>query len=428
MSHVGIVGAGWAGLAAAVVALEHGHQVSVWDARREPGGRARSQPPHDDAHAPQGPDNGQHLLMSAYSAVADLLARIGVDRAQVLLETPLDLRDALGCGLSLPQTRRRIPASIQLAWSLGRARGWSASDKASLLRWSWRVRGRVPPAEANVQSWLDGLSARVRDQLMTPLCVSALNLPPQQASATLFCRVLQDTLWASPRHWRLWLPRVALGEVFAEPALRWLRARGAQIHLGERIQRVQLIASGIRLQSAFDVDHLILAAPAGAAAQLAAQLPHASAQDWARSSAALQHTAIATAYARAPGLRLPRPMLRLRADHPHDAQFVFDLGRLGQRAGDLAAVLSAAPTDSDGLKEHLQGQLRQALGDPCLSVHQLVIEKRAAFAATPNVQRPAYKVCPKVWACGDYVQGPYPSTLEGAVRSALQLPWASLAV
>jgi hypothetical protein len=47
-----------------------------------------------------------------------------------------------------------------------------------------------------------------------------------------------------------------------------------------------------------------------------------------------------------------------------------------------------------------------------------VIEKRACFACTPNVKRPSPKISEGLLACGDYVQGPYPSTLEGAVRSA----------
>jgi hypothetical protein len=47
------------------------------------------------------------------------------------------------------------------------------------------------------------------------------------------------------------------------------------------------------------------------------------------------------------------------------------------------------------------------------------VEKRATFACTPGLQRPALAIAPGLWACGDYVEGPYPATLEGAVRSAI---------
>jgi predicted NAD/FAD-dependent oxidoreductase len=53
---------------------------------------------------------------------------------------------------------------------------------------------------------------------------------------------------------------------------------------------------------------------------------------------------------------------------------------------------------------------------------QTVIERRATFACTPGLQRPGLQVVPgqtRLLACGDYVAGPYPATLEGAVRSGL---------
>jgi len=49
-----------------------------------------------------------------------------------------------------------------------------------------------------------------------------------------------------------------------------------------------------------------------------------------------------------------------------------------------------------------------------------VVEKRATFACTPQLQRPATRIAPALLACGDYVAGPYPATLEGAVRSGVQ--------
>jgi squalene-associated FAD-dependent desaturase len=426
VSHVGIIGAGWAGLSAAVIAIERGHRVTIWEAQRLPGGRARTQA-RKASHDGPARDNGQHLLISAYSGVADMLARIGVHREDVLLEAPLDLRDHSGQGLVLPKAQGHLGVTLPLAMAVLRARGWSWRDKLSLARWAWRVQDKTPAADARVSELLDGLPPKLREDLLAPLCISALNLPPEQASAALFHRVLRDSLWASPKHWRAWLPKVPLGEVFAEPAAQWLSERGAQWHWGERVCELRLSAEGIRVQSDVTVDQLVLATPAWVAADLVQSLPHSQAHAWAATAAALQHTAIATVYAHAPGLRLPRPMLALPSRHPWDAQFVFDAGRLGHPCGHLAAVLSHAPKDGQGLKAHVQAQLRSALGDPSLCVQQVVLEKRATFAASPGVLRPPALVCPKIWACGDHVQGPYPATLEGAVRSAMGLPWDSLA-
>jgi predicted NAD/FAD-dependent oxidoreductase len=63
-----------------------------------------------------------------------------------------------------------------------------------------------------------------------------------------------------------------------------------------------------------------------------------------------------------------------------------------------------------------QGQAQLGLE---LELVQTIVEKRATFACTPGLQRPAALIAPGLLACGDYVAGPYPATLEGAVRSGL---------
>jgi hypothetical protein len=114
---------------------------------------------------------------------------------------------------------------------------------------------------------------------------------------------------------------------------------------------------------------------------------------------------------------LPLPMLSLRSDARHPAQFVFDRAQLGGPAGLLAFVASASRGTLEELQEQVLAQAA-ALGWPVTPL-RTVVEKRATFACTPGLQRPAMAVAPGLWACGDYVEGPYPATLEGAVRSAL---------
>jgi predicted NAD/FAD-dependent oxidoreductase len=47
-------------------------------------------------------------------------------------------------------------------------------------------------------------------------------------------------------------------------------------------------------------------------------------------------------------------------------------------------------------------------------------DRRATFACTAGLKRPPSLVAPGLWAAGDYVEGPYPATLEGAVQAGLQ--------
>ena len=99
------------------------------------------------------------------------------------------------------------------------------------------------------------------------------------------------------------------------------------------------------------------------------------------------------------------------------AQFVFDRGQLGGPRGLLAFVASACTEDRDSLQSLVVAQALAQLGLELRTI-ATVIEKRATLACTPGLLRPAQTIAPGLLACGDYVDGPYPSTLEGAVRSA----------
>ena len=112
-------------------------------------------------------------------------------------------------------------------------------------------------------------------------------------------------------------------------------------------------------------------------------------------------------------------MLALRSTDEHPAQFVFDRGQLGGPAGLLAFVISTSQGERSVLEQQVQAQAQAELGLHHLQVVQTVVEKRATFACTPGLQRPASAIAPGLWACGDYIAGPYPATLEGAVRSGV---------
>ena len=156
----------------------------------------------------------------------------------------------------------------------------------------------------------------------------------------------------------------------------------------------------------------------------AARLSQPFAPDWAARAGALRYEPIVTVYAQSEGARLPEPMLVLHADDRHPAQFVFDRGRLGGPAGLLAFVISGAGAwVARGLAASEAATLEQArlalashLCAPLVPL-RTIVEKRATFRCTPMLDRPPLQVAPGLVAAGDYIDGPYPATLEGAVRS-----------
>ena len=415
---VAVVGAGWAGLAAAVAAVERGFDVTVYEATRSFGGRARTLPLAMPDGSTVRADNGQHILIGAYVETLRLMERVGVRPADVLLRLPLVLRDAQGRGIELPDW----PSPLDAAAGTLRASGWSWGDKFSLLRAAtgWQLAGFACAPGATVEALTRSLTPRVREELIDPLCVAALNTPAARASGQVFLRVLRDSLFGRGHPpWRgsnLLLPRQDLGRVLPDSAIAWLASRGAQLHVGKRVQALQRDGSGWVVEGA-SFDDVVLAVPSTEAARLVVA-SGIDATAWAEAAQSLAFEAIATVYATG-GPRLPLPMLALRTSAGAPAQFVFDRGQLGGPAGLLAFVVSASAGDKGTIESQVVAQAR-ALGWNVQPL-QTVVEKRATFACTPGLRRPAHAIAPGLWACGDYVDGPYPATLEGAVRSALQV-------
>jgi len=429
---IAIVGAGWAGLAAAVEATLAGHQAVVYEASHAIGGRARAV----KGSLPDGTamllDNGQHILIGAYTESLRLLHQVGVEPTTALLSLPLTLRFPDGRGLQFPAW----PTPLDAFAGIVSARGWRRADKWSLLRtaWGWQRRNFQCSASASVADLCQGLSPRVQAELIDPLCVSALNTPSAQASGQVFLRVLHDALLGVAGGARLLLPRVNLSELFPTAAQHWLSEHGGQWLLGARVSSVsqqgaQWCVHGERLpaQSTQDgcFDAVILATSASesvrvieSSVQTASETIAKSLHQWTHISRALHFESIATVYAWGAGAALALPMLCLRSDVSHPAQFAFDRGQLGGPAGLLAFVVSASNGERDTLTAQVLAQARQQLGLNLQAV-QTIVEKRATFACTPALLRPAQNIAPGLFTAGDYVAGPYPATLEGAVRSGV---------
>ncbi|KNZ32081.1 MAG: hypothetical protein AD742_13200 [Methylibium sp. NZG] len=414
---VAVVGGGWAGLAAAVEATQRGHAVTLFEMAAQLGGRARGV--EVDGWRL---DNGQHILIGAYVETLKLMRSVGVDIDKVLLRTPLRFTDPQGRGLHL-SAGAPVP---QFAAAVLRHRQWGWADKLGLLAAAggWFASGFRCDPQATVAELTHKLPAAVRDTLIDPLCVAALNTPAAQAGGQVFLRILKDALFSGPGSADLLLPRADLSELLPLPAERWLRGAGADVRLSNRVEQLSPRTDG---SDGWHIDGepfdaVVLAATPTEAARLA----QAAAPEWSAVAAALRYEPIVTTWLTSTDTRLPEPMLALREGPAAPAQFVFDRGQLGGRAGLLAFVVSGAqpwvdrgaPATQSAVLAQAQAELAAHLRGP-LQVVKTLTEKRATFRCTPGLLRPAMHIAPGLHAAGDHVQGPYPATLEGAVRSGV---------
>ncbi|NBO21613.1 MAG: desaturase, partial [Rhodobacteraceae bacterium] len=366
-----------------------------------------------------------------------LMRQLGLDTERLLWRMPLNLRNAQGIGLELPD----LPAPWNLLWGITASNALDWRDKLSLLRAAagWQRARFICPPRMSVAQLCAGLRPRVINHLIEPLCVSALNTLPFKASGQVFLRVLHDALMgetgkSTPSTFAtsdVLLPLRDLSRLMPEPAARWLERRGATVLRQHRVTRVAWNAGRWDLEDAdgerqtFDaviwatapenalqtIRHSAEGAPPNVAAHFAR---------WCAATEKLRYESIATVYTYSNEATLPRPLLRLNNAPGAPAQFVVDRGVMGD-PGLWAFVISAARGEKTMLEFQVLNQARTELADHLgpdgIAVVQTVIEKRATFACTAGLKRPGPRIAPGLLACGDYTYAPYPATLEGAVRS-----------
>jgi hydroxysqualene dehydroxylase len=409
-----VVGGGWAGLAAALELSRAGRRVTVYEAAKELGGRARGVEWRGITL-----DNGQHLMVGAYREVLRLADICGTrDRLE---RRPLELIGP-GFRLRLP----RLPAPLHLALGLLLARGLGPGDKLAAVRFMRSLKAtrfRLPrdlPA--------DELLARYRqppalvERLWGPICVATLNTPLESASAQVFCHVLRDSLAGTRGDSDLVFNRTDLGRLLPRAAADAIAGQGGEIRLTCKVQGLHREAGGYRLAGLDAVsDEVVLAVHPARLPALLAGLPELA--EVAAGVAGYAWQPILTCwllFERDPPF--PFPMLALAAGSQSPWAF---------ERSDLAPGLVGIVVSADGphvrqprealLDRYLAG-LERALGPlPPLRAWKTIVEKRATYACVPGMYRPGHRTpLPGLWLAGDYTRGDYPATLEGAVRSGVK--------
>jgi squalene-associated FAD-dependent desaturase len=411
---VAIIGGGWAGMAAAVELAASGVPVTVYEASRQPGGRARGFTRNGLQL-----DNGQHILLGAYRETLRLMQRVGVDFEKSLLRLPLRLDTPGHLTLATPA----LPAPLHLLVGLLHAQGLEGRERLAALRFVVRLRlqdFQAPPAQT-VTQLLAGQPEKLVRLLWEPLCLAALNTPIRQASAQVFLNVLRDSFSRARSDSDLLLPRADLSTLFPQMATRFVERHGGRVLLGKPVASLQPTEDAIVIEDQ-TYSHAVCAVAPFALSRLLDRVPHMD--ETIAGVNALAYQPIATVYLQyAPSVALPFPMLGLVGGY---GQWMLDRGALCGQHGLLAVVISAEgphlQLDHAALAAAVHEELKLLLGDlPPPLWHQVVVEKRATFACTAGLQRPSCATPhPRIFLAGDYVASDYPATLEGAVRSGVQ--------
>lgn len=437
-ARIAVVGAGWSGLACALELARNGCSVTLIDAAPRPGGRARGvEVEIGDRRFRL--DNGQHLLIGAYRDTLRLMRTVGVDVESALLRLPFELRYPDGFLLR----GRRLPPPLHLAAGLLGASGLNWHARWRALRWvrGWRSRGWRLAHDAPATRLFDDTPDILLRRLWRPLCLAALNVELDQASAQVLLNVLRDSLASDARAADLLIPRSDLSGVFAEPALAELHRHGVAVHLRNPVQRIarQQQADGWRVECRDDVHTaraIVLALPPQRAAALLSTASESALRPAIDRLQSIACAPIATVYLRyAASLRLPRPVFALLDDASarRYGQWVFDRGQLDPaNAGVLSVVISAADAavqiDGAQLTAAVARQLSDDLGLPAPMAGTVIAEKRATIVPAPNLVRPPARLPQAgLYLAGDAAASDFPSTLEGSVRAGLAAAAALIA-
>ena len=399
-ARVHVVGAGLAGLSAAVTLTGRGARVVLSDAARQAGGRCRS---YHDAMLDMVIDNGNHLVLSGNPAVGRYLKAIGAeDRLMGPLRAEFPFFD-LGTGGRWTLRPNDGPVPWWILASGRRVPGTRAGDYLALATLMRRHPGRRIDEVLACRGVL-------WEKLLRPLLVSILNTAPEEASADLAGAVMRETLAKGGRATQ---PRIAtptLAAAFVNPALEKLRQ--AEVRLSRRLLAVRLENGRVRALTFSDgeeavgpQDRVILAVPPWTVQEL---LPGVTAPDSFR--------AIVNAHFR---IVPPAGAPLMTGLTGGTAEWVFAF------PDRLSATVSAADRllemDTEALTALLWRDVAAIYGlsgppPPC----RIVKEKRATFAATPaqELRRPPARTqWTNLFLAGDWTDTGLPATIEGALRS-----------
>lgn len=415
---VAVIGAGYAGMAAAVTLADAGVPVTVFEAGPHLGGRARRVTVNGVAL-----DNGLHVLLGAYSETLRLVRKTHAAPDDALKRLRLDWRVHRRFRLKAAP----LPAPLHLAVGLLAARGapWSERIEAVRFMRAMRVRKFRLAADSTVSALLAAYAQgpAFTRFLWEPLCLAALNTPAPIASAQVFLNVLRDGLNGSRAAGDVLLARADLTALFPEPAAHYVRSRGGRVITARRVEAVRHDGAGVTVMTAGETAryaHAICAVSPHHAGALLSGIPALA--DTAGALGRFRYQPIYSVYLQfAQAVRLPAPMLGMAGI----AHWLFDREAICGQRGLIGAVISGVGPHQnmtqDELARAVHADLEREFGPlPALTWHRVIAEKRATFECAAGLARPPTRTpVGNIHLAGDYTASDYPATLEAAVRSGI---------
>jgi squalene-associated FAD-dependent desaturase len=397
-----VIGAGLAGLAAALRLQERGARIVLHEATDHAGGRCRS---YYEPALETKIDNGNHLLLSGNHAALGYLRRIGAEKKLTGPDrAEFDFADLK----SGERWRLRLNDGRLPWWLLFRGRRVPGSRAYDYLEISRLLRARPG---ATIGETID-CRGSLYERLWHPILLAALNTEPEAASAAMAAAVLRESLMQGGRACRPLVAEHGLSAAFIDPAVEHLAKAGTEIRLNRRLRAIELESArataldfgGDRIAIGPD-DAIVLAVPAPVASSL---LPEITAPS--------EFRAIVNAHFRVtppPG----QPPILAVINGTVEWLFAFE--------GRLSVTISGADrlidTDREVLARDLWAEVAKLTGLPAtLPAWQIVKEKRATYAALPAEEAKRPEAATK-WRnlvlAGDWTRTGLPATIEGSIRS-----------